>query len=72
MNFGNNLYTWFSTNAQPLVYVAIIVMGLYLGFKREFTKLVSMLVIALIVVIFVFNPSGVKDVLLNLGNKFIK
>ena len=41
MNFGVNLYNWLLSNAQPLVLVAIVVIGLYLGFKREFTKLIG-------------------------------
>ena len=36
MNFGQNLYNWFLSNAQSLVLLAIVVIGLYLGFKREF------------------------------------
>ena len=36
MNFGVNLYNWLLSNAQPLVLVAIVVIGLYLGFKRVY------------------------------------
>ena len=32
MNFGVNLYNWFLTNAQSLVLMAIVVIGIYLGF----------------------------------------
>ena len=39
MNFGQNLYQWFLSNAQSLVLMAIVVIGIYLGFKREFSKL---------------------------------
>ena len=38
MNFGQNLYNWFLSNAQSLVLMAIVVIGIYLGFKREFTQ----------------------------------
>ena len=62
MNFGQNLYNWFLSNAQSLVLMAIVVIGIYLGFKREFSKLIGFLV---------FNASGVKDVLLQLFNKII-
>ena len=31
MNFGQNLYTWFLSNAQSLVLMAIVVIGIYLG-----------------------------------------
>ena len=71
MNFGQNLYTWFLSNAQSLVLMAIVVIGIYLGFKREFSKLIGFLVVALIAVGLVFNAGGVKDVLLELFNKII-
>ena len=67
MNFGNNLYQWFLSNAQSLVLMAIVVIGIYLGFKREFSKLIGFLVVALIAVGLVFNAGGVKDVLLSAG-----
>lgn len=47
MNFGQNLYNWFLSNAQSLVLMAIVVIGIYLGFKREFSKLIGFLVVAL-------------------------
>lgn len=71
MNFGQNLYNWFLSNAQSLVLLAIVVIGLYLGFKREFSKLIGFLIIALIAVGLVFNAGGVKDVLLRLFNQII-
>jgi small-conductance mechanosensitive channel len=71
MNFGQNLYTWFLSNAQSLVLMAIVVIGIYLGFKREFSKLIGFLVVALVAVGLVFNAGGVKDVLLELFNKII-
>ena len=43
----------------------------YLGFKREFIKLIGFLIISLIAVGLVFNASGVKDILLELFNKII-
>ena len=49
MNFGQNLYNWFLSNAQSLVLLAIVVIGLYLGFKREFSKLIGFLVVSLVV-----------------------
>ena len=41
------------------------------GFKREFSKLIGFLAVALIAVGLVFNAGGVKDVLLELFNKII-
>ena len=51
--------------------MSIVVIGIYLGFKREFSKLIGFLVVALIAVGLVFNAGGVKDVLLELFNKII-
>ncbi|MCJ0273571.1 hypothetical protein JY816_13800, partial [Clostridioides difficile] len=66
-----SIYQWFLSNAQSLVLMAIVVIGIYLGLKREFSKLIGFLVVALIAVGLVFNASGVKDVLLELFNKII-
>ncbi|CRC90931.1 hypothetical protein OK287_04180 [Streptococcus pneumoniae] len=71
MNFGQNLYNWFLSNAQSLVLLAIVVIGLYLDFKREFSKLIGFLIIAIIAVGLVFNAAGVKDILLELFNRII-
>lgn len=71
MNFGQNLYNWFLSNAQSLVLLSIVVIGLYLGFKREFSKLIGFLVVSLVAVGLVFNADGVKDILLELFNKII-
>ena len=71
MNFGQNLYKWFLSNAQSLVLLAIVIIGLYLAFKREFSKLIGFLIISVIAVGLVFNAAGVKDLLLELFNKII-
>ena len=39
--FWTKPYNWFLSNAQSLVLLAIVVIGLYLGFKREFSKLIG-------------------------------
>lgn len=71
MNFGQNLYNWFLLNAQSLVLMAIVIIGVYLGFKREFSKLIGFIIVALIAVGLVFNATGVKDILLKLFNQII-
>lgn len=50
MNFGQNLYNWFLSNAHSLVILAIVMIGLYLGFKRKFSKLIGFVIIVLIAV----------------------
>lgn len=52
-------------------FILTLSIGIYLGFKREFSKLISFLVIALVAVGLVFNAAVVKDVLLNLFNKIM-
>lgn len=49
-------------------FILTLSIGIYLGFKREFSKLIGFLVIALVAVRLVFNAVVVKDVLLNLFN----
>ena len=66
-----SIYNWFLSNAQSLVLLAIVVIGLYLGFKRELSKLIGFLIIAIIAVGLVFNAAGVKDILLELFNRII-
>ena len=56
---------------QPMVSFLIRTARNSLGFKREFSKLIGFLVVALIAVGLVFNAGGVKDVLLELFNKII-
>ena len=36
MNFGQNLYNWFLSNAQSLVLMAIVVIGIYLDLRESF------------------------------------
>ena len=71
MNFGQNLYNWFLSNAQSLVLRAIGVSGLYRGCTTEVSNLTGCLVGSLVAVGLVFNAEGVKDILLELFNKII-
>lgn len=52
-------------------FILTLSIGIYLGFKREFSKLIGFLVIALVAVGLVFNAAVVKEVLLNLFNKIM-
>lgn len=71
MDFGQNLYDWFLGNAQPIVLLGIVVVAVILLFKRKFTELLAVVVIAIIAVGFVFNTSGTKDAMLDVYNKVI-
>ena len=69
MNIGTNLQSWFLAQAQPIVLALLAVIGVTLLVKRDFTKLVQFAIIAVIAVVLVFNPGGIKTVLLAIGNK---
>lgn len=69
MSIGVNFQTWLLGQLQPLVLAFLAVLGIILIVKKEYTKLIQFAVIAVIAVVLVFNPGGVKDVLLSLGNK---
>lgn len=71
MNFGQNAFDWFIGNAQPLVLMAVAVIGLYLAFKREYTKLIGFLIIGIVAIGLVFNTVGAKDAMLNLFNRVV-
>ena len=71
MNFGQNLLDWLSVQAQSIVILAIVGIGIFLGVKREMTKLVVFVVVAIIAVGFVFNPLGVKDFMLEVFNRIL-
>lgn len=68
MNFGQNLYNCFLSNEQSLVLIATVIIGVYVGVKREFSKFIVFFVVTLIAVWLVFNTAGVKDILLKLFN----
>jgi len=71
MNFGQNLFTWFLTNAQPIVLLGLVIIGVILILKREMTKMIGFLIFAVIAVLLVFNTNGVQRVLLELGNRIL-
>ncbi len=72
MNFGQNLYNWFNTNAQPLVLLGIVCIGLYILLERKASKLVGLVLIAIVVVGFVFFTTDVKDLFGDLFNQIFR
>ncbi len=70
MNLGQNVLTWFLANVQPLILLAIGVIGLYGLIERKFSKVVGMILLGIVAVGFVYNTEGVKDMFLNLFNSF--
>lgn len=68
---GQNLLEWFQQQAQPLVLIGIMAVGVFFIFKRETSKLLGFVIIAVAAVLLVFNVTGVKDILLALGNQVL-
>ena len=60
MNFGQNIYEFVQTNVTPL-FLAVLVCV-----KREGTKFISFVLIAIVVAGFVFAPDLVRDILVNI------
>ena len=71
MNFGTNMYNWIMNNAGPLDLVALIFIGLWFFFRREFSKLPGLGVVGVIGSLLIFNGDGVKNFLLSIGNSLI-
>lgn len=71
MSFGQNFYNLFMNNAQPIVLVGLGAGAIYLLYKRKLAEFVAFVVVGLIAVGFVFNPTGVKDVLLKIFDQVV-
>lgn len=71
MSFGQNLLSWFLNQAQPILMVVLVAIGVYILVKRETSKLLGFILLAVGAVLLVFNVTGVKDALLALGNSIL-
>lgn len=68
MNFGQNILTWFLSNVQPLILLAIGIIGIVALIERKISKVVGLLLLGIVAVGFVYNTEGVKDMFLSLFN----
>lgn len=66
MNFGQNIFNWLQGNLQPLVLCGIVACGVYFFVERKFSKILGLILVAIVAVGFVFATSSVKDLFLNL------
>lgn len=71
VNIGLNFWTFISDNLGYVTMALLAIAAAYCVVKREFLKLVGIIVGGIVVFLFVFNPMGVKDFLLNIGNYVI-
>ena len=68
MNFGQNLLDWVTSEAQALFIVVVLGMGLWFVLSRKVSILVTAIIIAIVGGMFVFNPWGDADLLVNIGS----
>lgn len=68
MSFGQNLYNFFMEQAQPVVIILLMCVGLFLLWQKKLSELVAFGIVAVIAVGLVWNPYGAKDALLNIFN----
>ncbi len=68
MSFGQNLYNFFMEQAQPIVIILLMCVGLFLLWQKKLTELIAFCIVAVIAVGLVWNPYGAKDALLNVFN----
>lgn len=71
MNFGQNFYNWFTAQAQPIVIVLLVVVGLVLLWQRKLAEGIGFLAVAIIAIGLVWNPYGAKDALLEIFNTVV-
>lgn len=66
MNFGQNIYEFVQTNVTPLFLAVLVCVAVFFLLKREGTKFISFILIAIVVAGFVFAPDLVRDILVNI------
>jgi len=71
MNVGENIFTWFQTQAQYFYYIACIAAIIYLFVNKKIAELIGFVVLAAIAAIVIFNPMGAKDFFVSLGDMAI-
>ena len=71
MNFANNLYNWLSGMAFSIFGIVLIFFGVKAVMEKSLVKTLLSVIGLLVCVVFLFNPAGVRDVLLELGNMIL-
>lgn len=71
VNWGLNIWNFVSDNLGYITMAVLAIAAAYCVAKREFLKLVGIIAGGIVVFLLVFNPMGVKDFLLNIGNYVI-
>lgn len=68
MDFGQNFYNLLLSNIQPLVLGGLLIMGVMIMVRKKIAEMVGFVIVAIIAIGIVFNPTGTKDVMLKVYN----
>lgn len=68
--FGQNILNWVLQNLQPIVLLALAIVGIVLFIEKKISKIAGLIIISIVAVGFVFDPTGVKDIFLGLFHSF--
>lgn len=71
INIGQNFMNLVVDNAGPIAMTLLIIGGLYCLAKRKLAEAFGLLAMAIIAFVLIYNPVGVKDVLVNIGNQIM-
>lgn len=71
VNFGQNFMNLIVDNAGPIAMALLIIGALYCIAKRKLAEAIGLGALAVIAFVLIYNPTGVKDALLNIGNQII-
>lgn len=68
MDFGQNFYNLLLSHIQPLVLGGLLIMGVMIMVRKKIAEMVGFVIVAIIAIGIVFNPTGTKDVMLKVYN----
>lgn len=68
MDFGQNFYNLLLSNIQPLVLGGLLIMGGMIMLRHKIAEMVGFVIVAIIAIGIVFNPTGTKDFMLKVYN----
>lgn len=69
VNIGQNFMNLVVDNAGPIAMTLLIIGALYCMAKRKLAETFGLVILAIVVFVLIYNPEGVKDVLLDIGNQ---
>ena len=70
VNPGVEFYNYVSVNVQSLLMAGIVCIGLWFFLQRKMSNLVTVAIVTVIAVVFVFAPSVIKGLGIDIFNQF--